>query len=211
MSKAQPPVMTDVAVVPARHDPSRHKFKRDPNARLAAPRLFMSAKTISAIPVYRADLYDALIQISLDARVRSIELSTDGIPVPTPGAVVVVTDNGRFGLDLGPEEPAAKPHGVSARSGLPPYLPAADVALEPRRSNARLLWAYRTQPVALALRMQILGLLADGPLPLRDLLPAIRTHADPAAAVFALACQDLIELDLLTTPVGPSTIVRSRT
>jgi hypothetical protein len=61
------------------------------------------------------------------------------------------------------------------------------------------------------MRMQILSVLQeDGPLQLGCLLQRVRAIQDPAPAVMALACSDLVELDLISRPLGPSTIVRSR-
>lgn len=74
-----------------------------------------------------------------------------------------------------------------------------------------MVWEFRRHPVSLGLRMQILEVLGnDGPMPLRRLLPEIRTNADPAMAVMALACLALIDLDLLSMPIGPSTIASVR-
>ena len=86
-----------------------------------------------------------------------------------------------------------------------------DIRREPRFTNSRLVWEYRAHPVSLGLRLQILQVLGDdGPMPLRRLLPEIRTNADPAAAVMALACLALIDLDLLSAPIGPATVARVR-
>jgi hypothetical protein len=59
--------------------------------------------------------------------------------------------------------------------------------------------------------MQVLtALQEDGPLNLGSLLQRVRAVRDPAPAVMALACSDLIELDLFSQPLGPSTNARSR-
>jgi hypothetical protein len=61
------------------------------------------------------------------------------------------------------------------------------------------------------MRMQILTVLQEvGLLQLGCLLQRVRAVRDPAPAVMALACSDLIELDLISGPLGPSTIARSR-
>ena len=36
-------------------------------------------------------------------------------------------------------------------------------------------------------------------------------YADPSPAVMSLACANLLELDLTSEPLGPSTLVRTRT
>jgi hypothetical protein len=53
-------------------------------------------------------------------------------------------------------------------------------------------------------------LLDDGPMPLGQLLKSIRGDRDPTPAVMALACADLLTLDLVSQPLGPGTIARSR-
>jgi hypothetical protein len=50
----------------------------------------------------------------------------------------------------------------------------------------------------------------EGPLQLGCLLKKIHAARDPAPAIMALACSDSLEIDLVTQPLGPSTIVRSR-
>jgi hypothetical protein len=50
----------------------------------------------------------------------------------------------------------------------------------------------------------------DGPMQLGCLLKRINAARDPAPAIMAMACSDLIELDLVSQPLGPSTIARSR-
>jgi len=47
-------------------------------------------------------------------------------------------------------------------------------------------------------------------MPLDRLLRSLVCERDPAAAVLSLCCDGLLELDLETAPIGPSTLVRSR-
>jgi hypothetical protein len=65
--------------------------------------------------------------------------------------------------------------------------------------------------VGIGMRLRILKALAeDGPLPLSQLLAAIQGDRDPAPAVMAMACSNLVELDLTSGALGPSTLARSR-
>jgi hypothetical protein len=67
--------------------------------------LFVSAKTITAIPTRHHALRDALIQASLDAQVRSIGYVASAVIASRPielDAVVVTRDDGRFVLDVVP-------------------------------------------------------------------------------------------------------------
>lgn len=195
----------------------RHKLSQDRRAEL-----FVSAKTVTAIPVVSGLLHDSLVAATLDPAVRKIGLVPPALGRQAPvgrRAIVIERDDGSFVLDVRPERPSegigetADHVAAAARLlGLPLLtVSEADIRREPRFTNSRLVWDYRTQPVPIGLRLQVLQLLADeGPMPLRRLLPAIRTSADPVAAVLALACQDIVDLDLLSAPIGPSTIARVR-
>ncbi|WP_244486449.1 hypothetical protein [Bradyrhizobium viridifuturi] len=89
---------------------------------------------------------------------------------------------------------------------------AEDLRAEPRRSNVRLVWSYRDQPIPVPLRLRILKALADeGPVELGHLLEMVSSDRDPSPAVMSLACSNLLELDLTSEPLGPSTMTRSRT
>jgi hypothetical protein len=187
----------------------------------AAANLFVSAKTCVAIPAPCALVRDALLQATLDPAVRSIEFLSQARSGATPvnlDAIVVTRDDGRFVLDIVPARPVRdREHGsfvlaALAELGLTPLtLTEADIEREPRLSNSRLVWSYRLAPVGITLRMRVLQILADdGPMPLSRLLSAVRSDRDPSPAVMALACSDLIELDLVTRPLGPQTIARSR-
>jgi hypothetical protein len=188
-----------------------------------APRtdLFISAKTSTAIPARNALVRDALIQFSLDPQVRAIEFipttAVDATQVALK-AIIIVRDDGRFYLDVVEARPVrdVETEGLALialdRLDLKPItLTSADIKREPRFANARAVWAYRLHPVGISMRMKVLTLLQeDGPLPLGCLLKRINASRDPAPAVLAMACSDLIELDLLSQPLGPLTIARSR-
>jgi hypothetical protein len=52
-------------------------------------------------------------------------------------------------------------------------------------------------------------LLDEGPMTLARLLSSIRSERDPSPAIMAMACSSLIELDLVSQPLNPMTVVRS--
>jgi hypothetical protein len=181
--------------------------------------LFLSAKTATAIPARHPALRDALIQASLDLEVRSIayvastSVASEQVELD---AVVVQRDEGRFLLDV---VPARRIRDVEKKGlaqialtelGLKRIiLTAEEIRREPRYTNARFIWSYREIPVPVGLRMRILQTLLDeGPMPLGELLKSIRSERDPAPAVMALACADLLYLDLVSQPLSPTTIVR---
>lgn len=189
----------------------------------AAPRadLFISAKTTTAIPARHTLIRDALVQASLDPQVRSLEFVPAATVETTQVAVkaiVIIRDDGRFFLDVVEARQVrdVELEGLALialdRLGLSPLtLTAADIKREPRFANARAVWEYRMHPVGIAMRLKVLtALQEDGPLPLGCLLKRINAARDPAPAIMALACSDLVELDLVTRPLGPLTIVRSR-
>ncbi|WP_407180410.1 DNA-directed RNA polymerase subunit omega [Bradyrhizobium sp. STM 3562] len=192
-----------------------------PCSRPAVPDLFTSAKTPAPVPARHPALSEALIQASLDPAVRSI------LHVPTAPAgtaqvdvdvIILGKDDGRYALDVvaarrirdideeGLVQIALRELGLQQL-----VVTAEDLKQEPRRSNCRQVWAYRNWQVALPLRLRILKALADdGPIELDRLLEMIRSDRDPLMAIFALACADLLELDLTSGQIGPMTMVRSR-
>lgn len=189
---------------------------------IATERHFSGAKARGPIPVRHAFVHEALIQASLDPAVRTIEHLPSAPFAGTAvalDAIVLSRDDGRFALDVAEARPlrdidaeglallALQDLGISLLT-----LPAAEIWSEPRFSNCRLVWSYRAARVGVGLRLRILQALRDdGAMRLSDLLAAIRSPADPGPAAMALACADLIELDLREVPLGPSTMARLRT
>ena len=183
--------------------------------------LFVSAKAATPIPARHPALRDALVQASLDPQVRSIayvasaNVASEQVELD---AILVQRDDGHFLFDVIPARRIRdlEQEGLAlialSRLGLAPLtLTAEEIRLEPRFTNARLVWSYRGAHVPIGLRLSILQTLLDeGPMPLGELLKSIRSDRDPAPAVMALACVDLIILDLVSHPLGPCTMVRSR-
>ena len=94
---------------------------------------------------------------------------------------------------------------------MPLTLTAEEIRREPHYANSRLVWSYNGIAVPLGLRMRILQiLLDDGSMPLGQLLKSIRSNRNPTPSVMALACADRPSLDLVSQPLGPGTIARSR-
>jgi hypothetical protein len=189
--------------------------------RIAKPESFISAKTRGPIPVTHPLIGEALLQASLDPATCTIEYVASAPLFGTTvdlAAIVVTRDDGRFVLDIVEARPirdidaeglallALQDLGLTLSA-----LTAADIRKEPRYSNCRFVWSYRDTRVGVGLRLRILQTLADeGPTALGRLLTSIRSDRDPGPAVLALACADLLALDLANEPLGPATIVRSR-
>lgn len=190
------------------------------NALLHRSDLFISAKTACAVPARCALVRDALILQTLDPAVRAIEYIASAQVHQTQvdlQAIVVVRDDGRYVLDvvaarrINDVEDEGLALIAQAELGLTPLvLTTQQIRREPRFSNTRLVWRYHQHPVGISLRLRVLQtLIDDGPMPLSRLLPAIRSDRDPGPAVLALACSGLVELDLVSQPLGPATIARS--
>jgi hypothetical protein len=207
---------------PCREPSFRSDFEYDPMlTQTARADLFVSAKTSTAIPARHPLVRDALVQSSLDPQVRSLEFiqtATVEAAQVTLKAITIIRDDGRFYLDVVEARPVrdVETEGLALialdRLGLARLtLTGADIKKEPRFANAKAVWFYRLHPVGISMRMKVLTLLhEDGPLPLGCLLKRIAAARDPAPAVMAMACSDLIEIDLVSRPLGPLTIVRSR-
>lgn len=182
---------------------------------------FVSVKCSGSVPVRHPLMRDALLQAALDPTVRSIEY-LPAIPAAPPtwdiDAIVIEREDCRYYLDI----VEARPRRSTAQRlmitqalldlGLRPLVRMeSDVMREPRCTNARAVFAHAGRPVDVGLRLQILGALTeDGAMPLGELLLRLRSHRDPVTAVMSLACSDLIELDLISTPLGPRTVTRLR-
>ncbi|MCA1411716.1 hypothetical protein I6F30_11270 [Bradyrhizobium sp. NBAIM20] len=195
-----------------------------PRPRSGHPHLFSSAKSAAPVPARHPALREALVHASLDPAVRAIShVATAHVGSPQVevdlDAIILTRDDARLHLDV---VPARRVRDLDAEGlvqialrelGLQQLVvTAGDLRAEPRRSNARLAWSYKDRPVAVPLRLSILKVLADeGPMPLGTLLETLRSSLDPSPAVMALACADLLEIDLTSGPLGPSTQVRSRT
>ncbi|HVV41973.1 MAG TPA: hypothetical protein VHC94_13010 [Nitrobacter sp.] len=195
-------------------------FVRKPSA-AGRPDLFVSAKTTVPIPARHPALREALVRASLDPAVRAISHLPSAHVGPAAldlDIVVVERGDGRFRLDVVPARRIRSVaderqfRAAAAELRLPPLVVTAELLrAEPVRANCDLVWSHRGRAVPIDLRMQILRLLVDdGPMALDRLLAGI-VGREPAAAVMALACDDLLELDLESGPLGPTTTVRTRT
>lgn len=183
----------------------------------ARPSFFTGPKCAVAIPVHDALLLDALQQASLTPSVRLIDYRTgpqiECPPVSLAGAVLHM-DWGLYLLRVGerpqrsPEETARLTH-VLDRHGLRLLeRDGADVRGEPLFSNARAVWNCAGRHVSLLDRLKIgLALEEHGPQSIAELERRARPACEVLGAVSALACENLLRLDLGTAFLGPRTIV----
>jgi hypothetical protein len=84
---------------------------------------------------------------------------------------------------------------------------AQDVHREPLFSNARAVWSHAGRHVSLMDRLKIAVALEDGPQPIIELEDRARPICDVVATVCALACENLVRLNIQEAPLGPRTIV----
>lgn len=191
-------------------------------SRHSKPDVFIAAKTVAAVPVPHHLVGAALVQASLDPAVREIEFTQTVAAfgkVIELNAIVFRGDAGRQVLDIPELRPLRDIDDeglallVSDKLGFSPLtLTTADLRREPTASNCTLVWTCRHINVRASDRVRVLQALGeDGPMQLAPLSAELRWSNDPVAAVLAMACLDLVELDLMSIPLGPETVVRRRT
>jgi hypothetical protein len=179
--------------------------------------LFTSAKTAKPIRVDSTLFREALIRATLDPAIRSIDV----LPGPTSSQplqlAIIVRDDGRFVFGVDGDAPTSIVSVDLARFEKPSpplrthFLTMQELLSEPRYSNEHLVWSHRHRRVSLGLRLQILQVLTmSGPMKLRELGSTIGALGNLPTRVFAMACADLVELDLTSAPLGPESIVRHR-
>ncbi|MHC2467419.1 hypothetical protein [Bradyrhizobium embrapense] len=186
------------------------------------PEQFTSTKTITAIPIRHPAIRDALVQLSLSSSIRSIDYiasATVGSEQVELDAIIVQGESGRVVLDIVPSRPIRdlEDEGLAlialGELNLPTLvITAEDLRREPRYSNSQLVWLYNRHQVQLHLRMRILKLLFQHhSMRLGQLLEEIEEAGSRGSrAIMALTCANLIELDLESQPLGPTTVVRLR-
>jgi hypothetical protein len=175
-------------------------------------------KTPSAVPVGAPFSRDLVLQSVLDPAVRRVEFLSqvvhDGSAVPIR-SIVVTRDDKRFLVDLTGSSPARSAHeqrtvdrGLEAlgieRIEMPPHA----IRREPRFSNARMVWQHLGTPVSRRDRHRITTYLAQhGPTRIGLLEVEVDTSIDMITAVCALACDDVLEIDIDAAPLGRRTRV----
>ncbi|OSJ08873.1 hypothetical protein BST63_27395 [Bradyrhizobium canariense] len=188
----------------------------------ATARLVTSAKCETAIAARDVLLRDAIIQATLDPAVQTIEFGPLEVPDPTfaLGAIVVERDAQRLVLDHRACE-RTPPRTVDEEGGLLVVLEelgmrlapldSREIRKEPRFTNCREVWRYCDHDVPLRDRLQIMQALAEeGPQSIMELANRVSPTVDIVPSVCALACSNILELELAEKPLGPRTIVRER-
>jgi hypothetical protein len=185
----------------------------------ARPSFFTGPKCRVAIPIYDDPLLlDALQQASLAFSVRSISYRT-GPQIECPGVSlagpVVHREDGMFLLRVsekrpqrGSDESARLAHVIECHGLRLLERDGPDVRREPVFSNARAVWSHAGRPVSPMDRWKIgLALEENGPQSIAELDERARPVCDLVGAVCALACENLLRLDIGAAHLGPRTLV----
>jgi hypothetical protein len=180
--------------------------------------LFSSPKCRSAIPVNDSLLCCALEQASLDSSVRQIEYRS-GPHVDRPAislaGVVLQREDGAHLLRVHAsrpertEEEHARLRFALGRYGLQLLeLDARDLHREPLFSNVRAIWAHAGRPVSLMDRLKIAVALEEGGTQtIVDLENRAGLTSEIVPIVCALACEDLLRLNIYDAELSSRTLV----
>jgi hypothetical protein len=188
--------------------------------RRLSPNLVNSPKCAAAIraatPLHR----DLLIQSSLDPHVRSIEFADEVIHrdcSASPRSIVLYRDDGRFMMNVvgvdARRDPDDREHLLTELHSLGISLLEVrpeEILREPLCGNARRVWEYRHENPSMRQRERILQILSElGPRTVHELEVTSASY-DVLPTVCALACTDVVEIDIDGRPLGPRTVVRAR-
>jgi hypothetical protein len=194
-------------------------FTPRPRARPVAR--FEGVKVTSLIPVRTRAVFDALVVAALDPEIRSLSpaapvvIDLGGAPAEHVPDFVVTTESGAIVIDI---RSSTSPDASQARYGaVAAALAAQGIRYEVREppavhgspllTNARAIWSCRHAAVSAADQVRAVDAVRSGPAPLAEVARAVRT-GDGIAGVLALACRNVLAVDLATIPLGPDSLVR---
>ncbi|WP_201834936.1 hypothetical protein [Microvirga zambiensis] len=184
---------------------------------------FEGGKTLAPIPVRSRAVFDTLILATLDPTVDALA-PADPVVVRVGGqvlahqpdvhliaggrvTVVDVPNPSRVAME-GPRYAAVAAayaeRGVAYERRRPPQVHGSPLLM-----NARAVWACRGATVSAPDQVRVLEALAGGPRPLAEAARAVPS-GDGVVVCLALACRDLLEIDLTGAPLGPETPVKRR-
>ena len=185
--------------------------------------LFSCAKTTAPIPVSSLLCQQALILAALDPNVLSIEPAPPIALATLDGAVTgltaiftdqngsktaVVADDGDAFAAMFADDARAATERMKLGFKI---LTADEIRLEPLLTNSELVWSCRNRFIPASDQVRILLHLSEyGAVPLIEASYAAVNSRDGISTVLALACRNLVELNLAEDPLGPDTKVRRR-
>jgi hypothetical protein len=175
---------------------------------------FRSVKSAVPVPISSALRLDVLVQSALDPSVdeigyvHSAVVSGCRVRLDLP---VIVRNGSRLAIDIAEDHPlqTIDDEGLSLIAlqdlGLEVLeLRRANIHREPVAENARLVWRHADQEVRFDDEIAALETLSEKSCALDRLTS---TTGVPVEVVFALACADLVAVDLISQPICPGTIV----
>lgn len=194
------------------------RFTQLKKASLPAP-LFISAKSVVAIPIANPLARDALIQASLDPAVTKIDFLSSvnvGGQHVRLDAIVLHRDGRKYSLEIGDVRPLRDideedlVQVAFADLGIASLEKSAEEILqEPRCSNAREVWREAHTEVTFNDHAEIIAALeAHGPLAIRELHKVVRVSRPLTALIYALAREGSIEIDISESALSGQTMVR---
>ena len=175
--------------------------------------IFRSPKAARPLAVASGLAFDALIRFALDPYVRTISAGPPecGSVVGVQAFVVARLDGSTLVCVHERSDPGWRSAlGCIAESAGLSLLPLnrSDLSVEPHTSNCRKVWSWRGHNVDAGERSRIVSLLREEiGLPLAEVCREVRSGADPIRVVSALACGDVLALDLASQPLGARTPV----
>lgn len=181
------------------------KIPEKVESRRAGDATFQAAKAREPIPVRNRLVRDALIQAAIDPEISEIL---------APSA-----DDDHFDFRVircGVEEFVHVRASDDPEIQNPPHnsyvvLREESIRREPRLTDARLVWSCRRRWVPPGDRIRIQHALSEnGAMPLIEVSQFATNSPDAVAAVLALVCQDILEIDLNEAGLSPETLIRRR-
>jgi hypothetical protein len=179
---------------------------------------FMGPKLSVPIKVESVFHRHALIQLSLDPAVQSVGFVGTAHVKDKPvvlKATTVTRDARQYYLDILEDREPRDLHseglflfalhdlGLTALEKT-----AADILADPLHANCETIWKHARDRVDTGDQFEVLHILADdGPQSLGRLALAARVSAQ---AILAMACADLLEIDIYDGPVGSRSMIRRR-
>ncbi|WP_296706380.1 hypothetical protein [Rhodoblastus sp.] len=174
-------------------------------SRVANAPIFQCAKAKVLIPVRNRLVRDALIQTALDPEVTDIRPpEAEECSFDFRAARCSVEERVYVRSNADEEDELAG-------GDCDVVLHEPIILSEPRLTSARLVWSCRKRWVPPGDRVRVLHFLTEGgAAPLIDVAQAATSSPDGVAAVLALVCQDLLEIDLAQASLAPEMLVRRR-
>ena len=175
---------------------------------------FRSVKSAAPVPIFSTLRLDALVQSALDPSVDEIDyvqsavVSGCRVRLDLP---IIVRNGSRLAIDIAEDHPlqSVDDEGLSLIAlqdlGLEVLeLRRADIHREPVAGNARRVWRHADQEVCFDDESAALEALSGKSVAIDQLTGMTGVSLE---VVFALACADLVVIDLVTQPICPGTIV----